>query len=278
MPGGGDECPVPAAAEPIVDPADPRVAEYAHVGNPGSLGASGLFVAEGRLTVQRLVQAGRYRLRSLLLTTTAHAALRDLSVTPACPVYLASRPVMESLTGFSFHQGCLALAERGPDLPASALEAGRWLLGIEGVGNPDNIGGLFRTADAFGMDGVLLDAVSGDPLYRKAIRTSMGASVRLPFVRSGTFVEALNALRETTTLVALTPRASAVPLHGYQRPRSGRGRIMLLVGAESSGLSEPALAAADVCVSIPLAAGVDSLNVVVAAGIAMSALQPGTPS
>ncbi|MEO8523058.1 MAG: rRNA methyltransferase, partial [Acidobacteriota bacterium] len=124
------------AVEHISDPADPRLADYAHVGDPGWLRGHGLFVAEGRLVVERLAGAGRFRIRSLLLAPTAHHALMDKIAAIPCPVYLAPRQVMEALTGFSFHQGCLALAERGPALPLSSLEAGRWMLGIEEVGNP----------------------------------------------------------------------------------------------------------------------------------------------
>ncbi len=274
MPGSGGERPVRYATELIPDAADRRVAEYAHLGDPLWLRAHGLFIAEGRLVVERLVAAGRFRIRSLLVTPAASDALADRLPAPPCPVYLAPRPVLESLTGFSFHQGCLALAERGAGLPASALAAGRRLLAIEGVGNPDNVGGLFRVAAAFGLDGVLIDAATGDPLYRKAIRTSMGAAVRLPFARTAAFVEALAALRTSVTIVALTPRSPAVPLREYQRMREVDDGVLLLVGAEGPGLSDEALRVADVRVSIPLAPGVDSLNVVVAAGIAMAALSP----
>lgn len=262
------------AVEQIPDPADPRLADYAHLGDSAWLREHGLFVAEGRLVVERLADANRFRVRSLLLTPAAHHALADRMATPPCPVYLASRQIMETLTGFSFHQGCLALAERGPALPLSSLDAGRWILGIEGVGNPDNVGGLFRTADAFGMDGVLLDAGSADPLYRKAIRASMGAVLRLPFVESDAFAEALAALRSTVTLVALTPRSSSLAIEDYRRTRPADRRTMLLVGAEGPGLSAQVLSLADVRISIPLLHGVDSLNVVVAAGIAMAALRP----
>lgn len=262
------------AVEQISDPADPRLADYAHIGDPGWLRDRDLFVAEGRLVVERLAGAGRFRIRSMLLTPTTQHALAERMATPPCPVFLASRQIMETITGFSFHQGCLALAERGPALPLSSLDAGRWMLGIEGVGNPDNVGGLFRTADAFGMDGVLLDAGSGDPLYRKAIRASMGAALRLPFVTSDAFADALAALRRTVTLVALTPRSPSLAVEDYRRTRAADGGTLLLVGAEGPGLSAQVLSLADVRVSIPLIHGVDSLNVVVAAGIAMAALRP----
>lgn len=262
------------AVEPISNSTDPRLADYAHIGDPGWLRGHDLFVAEGRLVVERLAGAGRFRIRSLLLTPTAHHALADRIAALPCPVYLASRQVMETLTGFSFHQGCLALAERGPALPPSSLDAGRWMLGIEGVGNPDNVGGLFRTAAAFGMDGVLLDAGSGDPLYRKAIRASMGAALRLPFVTSDAFAEALAELQRTVTLVALTPRSPSVAIEEYRRTNPAGGGTMLLVGAEGPGLSAQVLSLADVRVSIPLIHGIDSLNVVVAAGIAMATLRP----
>lgn len=278
MLAGGGDVPVSSRPELIRDAADPRIADYAHLGDPASLRAHGLFVAEGRLVVERLVAAGRFRVRSLLLTPAAADALADRLPVPRCPVYLAARPVVASLTGFSFHQGCLALAERGADLPVAALTAGRRLLAIEGVGNPDNVGGLFRVAGAFGLDGVLIDAATADPLYRKAVRTSMGAAVRVPFARTSAFVEALAALRTSLTIVALTPRSPAVPLRDYQRTRAVDAGMLLLVGAEGPGLSDEALRVADVRVSIPLAPDVDSLNVVVAAGIAMATLAPTSGS
>ena len=105
-------------------------------------------------------------------------------------------PTLESITGYNFHRGCLALVHRPPDLAPAALHGARRLLGIENIANPDNIGGLFRTAAAFAVDGVVLNTASGDPLYRKAVRTSMGASLRVPYARADAWLPALAELRE----------------------------------------------------------------------------------
>jgi tRNA G18 (ribose-2'-O)-methylase SpoU len=193
-------------------------------------------------------------------------------------VLACDEPTLESITGYNFHRGCLALAYRPADLAPDALSGSRRLLGIENVANPDNIGGLFRTAAAFSVDGVLLDGTSGDPLYRKAIRTAMGASLRVPYARAAAWLPSLAALRERGfTIAALTPSAGAQILSEVAARLVGEAQLMILVGAEGSGLGGETLAAADVAVRIPIDSAVDSLNVVVAAGIALHALSGPTP-
>src|SRR5690606_34843908 len=119
----------------------------------------------------RLIAGRRFRVHSILLTPTALATL-DAAHTIDAPVYVAEAPVLNGITGFDFHRGCLGLAHRPRETaPAGALDEARRLLGLEGVGNPDNVGGLFRVAAAFGVGGLLLDPASADPFYRKAIRT-----------------------------------------------------------------------------------------------------------
>jgi tRNA G18 (ribose-2'-O)-methylase SpoU len=145
---------------------------------------------------------------------------------------------------------------------------------LEGVGNPDNIGGLFRVAAAFDAGGVLLDRTSGDPLYRKAIRTSMAATLRVAFARVDPWGAALDVLRrQGFHLVALTPDASATPLSTYAATMPAGWRLVLMLGGEGPGLTAGSLRAADVRVRIPISAEVDSLNVVVAAGIALAVLR-----
>lgn len=256
--------------EPISSPDDDRIGEYRHVGDPAWLRAQGLFVAEGRLVVERLVAAGRYEVRSLLVTP---AALRGLGPeATGAAVYVADPVVLEAVTGFNFHRGCLALVRRPADEGAWTPQPdARLLLALEGVGNPDNVGGLFRVAAAFGADGVLLDPSSGDPFYRKAVRTSMGAVLNLPFARVTPWPDAFAGFRKAGFQVAaLTPRPVARPINDLT-PEAGR-RIIVLVGAEGQGLSEAAMGAADLLIRIPIAPGVDSLNVTVAAGIALSRL------
>lgn len=254
---------------------DRRVAEYAHVGEPGWLRERGVFVAEGRLVVRRLFEAHGFTVRSVLVTRVAHAALQDVLDPARCPIYLCEQDVMNQLAGFNFHRGCLALGERPAAIdPVSRFQSARCLLALEGVGNPDNVGGLFRVAAAFGVDGILLDPTSGDPLYRKAIRTSMGAAFKMPFARTEEWLDTLAAIRSAESdVVALTPDASATSLTDYFNDRSPDRRIILMLGAEGPGLSRPAIAAATHRVRIPIAEDVDSLNVVVAAGIALAALR-----
>jgi tRNA G18 (ribose-2'-O)-methylase SpoU len=179
--------------------------------------------------------------------------------------------VVNGVTGFDFHRGCLALARRPAVYPAIEAFAGeRRLLALEGVGNPDNVGGLFRVALALDAGGVLLDEDSGDPLYRKAIRTSMAASLRVPFTRVTGWPSALDALRRRGhLLVALTPTDGAVPIEKVPRDRP----LVLLLGAEGEGLRGSTQAFADVRARIPVSGLADSLNVVVAAGIALHALR-----
>jgi tRNA G18 (ribose-2'-O)-methylase SpoU len=270
---------------------DPRVAEYRDIANPAALVRAGLFVAEGRFVVARLLAQDRYRTRSLLLTPTAFDALfgrsKDRPLQGAVrtggsflsaeasakaedpPIYIVEQPLMDEIVGFNIHRGCLALAERPSrqsidDLPLGSLTH---LLVMEGVNNPDNVGGLFRSAAAFGVEAVVLGPSCGDPLYRKAIRTSMAATLQVPFVEAGDWSSALTALRaEGLRLLALSTSREARPLGEFPRDL---GRVALMVGNEGQGLSAAALAAADDHVRIPMTGGVDSLNVTVATSIAL---------
>ncbi len=259
--------------QPIDRLDDPRIATYARVGDPAWLREHGLFVAESRLVVRRLFESRRFEVDSLLVTPAALAALQDI-LPAGVPAYVAEQPLLNSITGFNFHRGCLALARR--PAPADVVSPFRGahparLVALEGIGNPDNIGGIFRAAAAFGVDAVLLDPASGDPLYRKAIRTSMGTALQIPFARLEPWPEGLDSLkRDGFRVIALTPRADARQLDDVVHDISPRW--VLLAGAEGPGLSEAALAVADIHVRIPIAETVDSLNVTVAVGIALSRL------
>jgi len=255
---------------------DPRIGDYAHVGDAAWLAAAGLFVAEGRLLVERLIACGRFPIHSILLTPTALGGFGGAIDIPA-PVHVAEPAVLEGITGIRFHRGCLALARRAVVVPAGTFERARLLLALEGVGNPDNVGGLFRVAAAFGVDGLLLDPATGDPFYRKAVRTSMGAVLTLPFERMSPWPAVLNSWKARGfRVVALTPRADARPLADVAR--EPRVPMIVLVGSEGPGLSAAAMRTADVLVRIPTAAEVDSLNVTVAAGIALERLESLIPN
>lgn len=247
---------------------DERLADYRLLADPAALKLAGLFVAEGRLVVRRLLGLPRFDVRSVLVTPPARAALDDV-LRPDIATYVVDQRVMNALTGFNLHRGCLALAERPREasLSAEMLQPVNRVLVIEGVNNPDNIGGLFRSAAAFGVDLVVLGPGCSDPLYRKAIRTSMAAALQVPFVNAGEWPGALTLLRSHgLRVIALTPSADARPLADF--PRNQR-RVALLAGAEGDGLTADAMAAADDRVRIPIDGNVDSLNVVVAVSIAM---------
>ena len=263
---------------PLLLPAsldDPRLALFRDVGDAELRRREGLFLAEGRLVVRRLLTESRYRTRAVLVSETARAALDDVleAHADALDVFVVPPAWMERLTGFNLHRGCLAVAERGT--PQEWREvAGRAcrLLVLEGVGNPDNVGGLFRTARAFGVDGVLLGPGTGDPLYRKAIRVSCGAALAVPYAEAAPWPGLVRALADAGVEVwALTPAADATPLEAAVAD-GVPARLALLVGAEGPGLTDATLALASRRIRIPIAPEADSLNVTVAAGIALAAV------
>lgn len=269
---------MPDARVVIIDGADdPRVAEYRDIGDHDRLVARGLFVAEGRLVVERVID-DRFRIRSLLLNHAAFTALEPrLNGLPReTTTFICGTEDFEALTGYPIHRGCLALAERpAPRLLDDLLMRARSLVLLEDVGNADNVGGTFRNAAAFGVDAVVLSHGCADPLYRKAIRTSMAATLRVPFSVvpfADLWTAALTHVRVAGfQLVALTLGPDAIDLETWAA--GGRGeRVALLLGTEGAGLSAESEALADVCVKIPILAGVDSLNVAVASGIAMHRL------
>jgi len=269
----------------IADLDDPRVQDYGLVADPHALEARGLFVAEGRLVVPRLLAAsarpGRWAgaARSVLLSPAAFAQMGStLAAYPDLAVYVVPQGLMNEVVGFNIHRGCLALAGR-PDVPVLVREMLAPLsrvVVLEGVSNPDNIGGVFRGAAALGAELVVLGPGCGDPLYRKAVRTSMGATLEVPYARADPWPGALAQFREAGfTVVALTPAADALPL---PQLRLGAPRVSLLAGAEGSGLTDAALAAADLCVAIPMSGRVDSLNVSTAVAVALYHVSVSVPS
>ena len=259
----------------IEGPADPRIAAYHHLSDSELLRQRGLFVAEGRLVLQRVVDDRRFSLQSVLMNETNYHALSDTlgRVSPDVPLFVCETADFLEITGFDLHRGCLALVERpAPTASCQILRDARTIVVLEGVTNADNVGGVFRNAAAFGADGVLLSPTCCDPFYRKAIRTSMGATVRVPFARIDDWPSGLADVRATGfTLVALSPRQRSLPLDEFvesDRP----ARIALLIGSEGAGLSDEAMAIADQSVRIPITDAVDSLNLAVACGIALARL------
>ena len=251
---------------------DPRVEAYRHVADPAWLAARGLFVAEGRLVVERLLRLPEYEIVSVLLTPTAHAALAP-SLPPSTPVLIASPAVVEQVTGVDFHRGCLALARRPEQRGIDAIAGARSLVVLEGVGNPDNIGGIFRSAAAFGVEAVGLDPACGDPLYRKAIRTSMAATLRVPSAVVTPWPDALGRLKDAGfTIAALSPSGDT-SIDALADLAGGGRRLALMAGAEGPGLTAAAMTFADRIVRIPIDPASDSLNVVVAVSIALHRLR-----
>jgi tRNA G18 (ribose-2'-O)-methylase SpoU len=262
-----------------VVPGDPRLADYANVPDPELVRRRGLFVAEGRLVVRRLIEDGRYRLRSLLVSEAALRALEPsiARLDASVPVFVCDAREFLAISGFNIHRGCLAMVERPELLPFAvvATSASR-LVVLEAVANPDNLGGVFRSAAAFGFDAVVLSPACCDPLYRKAIRTSMAATLRVPYATAEPWPAAIHELRRLGfSLVALTPREPALPLDTFA-PQSS-ARVAILIGTEGAGLTADAERYADLRVRIPIRPDVDSLNLAVAASIAMHAISSTAP-
>ena len=253
----------------ITSPDDPRIAAYRQIADPSRLVRQGLFVAEGRLVVQRVLALPAYRVQSVLVTRAAYAALFNPNgPESAAPIYVVQQAAMDQIVGFNIHRGCLALAERPPvgTLDDIGLATATRVVVLEGVNNPDNVGGIFRSALAFDADLVVLGPACGDPLYRKAIRTSMAATLDVPFVTAGPWPDAIHKLRLAQfRILALTPARDARPLSEIRN----QARVALLLGTEGAGLTRAALDAADERVRIETKEQLDSLNVTVAASIAL---------
>jgi tRNA G18 (ribose-2'-O)-methylase SpoU len=254
---------------PVGDPEDPRIEPYRAVRERDLVGRAGLFVAEGRVVLEKAVRAGRHPIRSLLIAAPRLASLEPLiaELAPETPVYMAAQPVMDAIAGFPVHRGILALGERRPEsaeallarLPPEAV-----VVGLSAIANHDNVGGVFRNAAAFGADAVLLDAACCDPLYRKAIRVSVGAALTTPFARLGPGEDLLQALAGAGfQVVALSPRGD-VELNDLHRGP----RVAALFGAEGPGLA-PRLLARTRSVRIEMAGDFDSLNVAVTSGLVL---------
>lgn len=255
-----------------VGPDDPRLDSYRYVGDPQWLLEHGLFVAEGRLVVERLADLDRFDVDSVLMTPASARALAP-RLNPRWPLLVADQAVVHSVTGFNFHRGCLALVRRPLPLSRDEWLRGQRLILLEGVGNPDNIGGIFRSGLAFGADAILLDRTSADPFYRKAVRTSMAAVLQVPSLRVDDWLPTIADLRRDAVVVAALTPAGDVTIGDFAAAQPPGARIALIAGAEGPGLPHATIAAADVTVAIPVNPLSDSLNVVVAVSIALERLR-----
>ncbi|MBP2291736.1 TrmH family RNA methyltransferase [Azospirillum rugosum] len=255
---------------PIDDPLDPRIAPYRDVRERDLVGREGLFIAEGAVVLRSLLTASRHEALSLLIAEKRVAALMPMleALPEGVPVYTAGQAVLDAVAGFPLHRGILALGRRAaepePDALLSGLGRRAVVLALCGIGNHDNVGGIFRNAAAFGVDAVLLDSGCCDPLYRKAIRVSVGATLMVPFVRLAAGTDLVGLLeRHGFATISLSP-AGSVALAGLRRPE----RAALLLGSEGPGLPASVLARTRT-VRIPMAGSFDSLNVATTSGIVL---------
>jgi tRNA G18 (ribose-2'-O)-methylase SpoU len=255
----------------ITDPDDPRVAAFRDIRERDLTGRQGLFVAEGEVVVRGLASAASLcRPRALLLADKRTEALADLIAGwPAdAPVYAAGQAVLDRIAGFPLHRGILALGEKPEPQTVEALvkDVGEAdvLVVAGGVGNHDNMGGLFRNAAAFGAKGVILDAQCCDPFYRKAVRVSVGAVLRTPMAAGGSLEAIVDDLTAAgVTVLAFTPSARQ-PLATFRRS----GAVAVLFGSEGPGLPADVIARCQP-VGIPMSGGFDSLNVAATSAIAL---------
>lgn len=254
----------------IHDPDDPRIEAYRDIRERDLVGRAGLFVAEGKVVVEKLVGSPLYRPVSLLIAAKRFDGLDTLLARlPAdVPVFVAAQQVLDAIAGFAMHRGILAIGCRVATPDAGALLAGLRgdadVLVLSAIANHDNMGGIFRNAAAFGAAAVLLDADCCDPLYRKAIRVSVGATLLVPTARLGRGDDLLALLdRHGFAPVSLSP-AGATSLAHWRPAR----RNAMLLGAEGPGLS-PALIERTQSLRIAMAGDFDSLNVATTSGIVL---------
>lgn len=270
---------------PVVDPADPRLADFLNLRDVQLRKTleveEGLFIAEGEKVIRRAVEAG-HPVRSFLMARKWVDGLADVLERTDAPVYVVDDATVEGVTGFAVHRGALAAMARLPLPPVSSVLSGaRRILILEDLVDHGNVGAIFRCAAALGVDGVILSPRCADPLYRRAVKVSMGAVFAIPYARMTNWYDGLAELREAGyQLLALTPDQSSIPMDEVAMGE----RAALMLGSEGDGLSSRWLHEADQPVCIPMskeamALGVDSLNVVAAAAIACHSLtrREGTP-
>jgi tRNA G18 (ribose-2'-O)-methylase SpoU len=258
---------------------DERLADYtgireAHLRRDSPTTPGGRFIAEGEVVFRTLIESA-CQVRSVLCTPARLETIADAldRLDANVPVYVAGLDVMSGVAGFHVHRGLIAIGIRGQEPDLDQLLRSNLLIVIEDIANHDNIGGIFRNAAAFGAGAVLLSPRCCDPLYRKALRVSVGHALTVPWARLTTWPGGLAQIRQAgLQLIGLTPERGAIDISDLDQP----ARRALLLGAEGPGLSDAALDACDVTCRIPIANGVDSLNVAVASGIALHRLSEGS--
>jgi len=258
----------------ISDPDDPRVAAYRDIRERDLVGRQGLFVAEGETVLRAFVRDAPGRVQSLLIDPRRRDKLDEVfaGLGETTPVYLVEQAVLDAVAGFHLHRGVLVIGEKAPEVSPDALLAGlaetALVMVLCGIANHDNLGGIYRNAAAFGVDAVLLDSDCCDPLYRKAIRVSVGAALSVPTAVLARGEDIAGLLeRHGFAALALSPSATQT-LAELKTP----GRCAVLLGAEGPGLSAELMARART-VGIPMAGGFDSLNVATTSGIVLHHLR-----
>jgi len=273
---------LPSGVDWITDPRDPRLADYVSLTDVALRRRTeperGLYVAESEKVIRRALAAG-HRPRSFLMAARWLTDLTDVVAQAregGIPVYAGDHDVIETLTGFHLHRGALAAMQRPVLPPVGELLAGaRRVLVLEDIVDHTNVGACFRSAAALGVDAVLVTPRCADPLYRRSVRVSMGTVFQVPWTRIEPWPRGgPEVLREhgfTVAAFALAGDAVTLDALAADPPE----RLALVLGTEGDGLTRHTIAAADLAVRIPMAGGVDSLNVAAACAVALWALRPG---
>ncbi len=254
----------------ITDPDDLRLEPYRHIRERDLIGRDGLFIAEGKIVLSILIARADYALQSiLLLESRVNSSRALLAKIPECvPVYVVPQHVIDIVAGYNVHRGILAIGKRteAPDLTELMDAAGQdcLIVVLSDISNHDNVGSIFRNAAAFSADAVVLDGRSCDPLYRKALRVSVGGVLNVPWVKGGTIHEITSGLTENGfSIAALSPSGAR-----SVRDLPAKGRRAILLGSEGHGLPTQLLESFDTY-KIPMSPDFDSLNVATASGIAL---------
>jgi tRNA G18 (ribose-2'-O)-methylase SpoU len=265
----------PARAANVVDvddPADPRLDDFRALNSidrrPDLPSGKGLVIAEGVLVVQRML-ISRFTPRAFLGTDRRLRELGDDLARTDAPYYRASAEVMAEVVGFHLNRGVLGAAPRPAELSLDEVLGGaRTVAVLEGVNDHENLGSIFRNAAGLDVDAVVFGTGCADPLYRRAVRVSMGHALLVPYAWAPDWPGDLDLLRDKGfRVLAMTP-ASSAPALAEAMAGLADDRVAMLVGAEGPGLSETAMRASDVRVRIPMSRGTDSLNVATAAALA----------
>lgn len=256
----------------VDDPADPRLDDFRDLNSvdrrPDLPSGKGLVIAEGVLVAQRML-ASRFSPRGFLGTDRRLRELSDDLAGCGVPYYRASAEVMAEVVGFHLNRGVLAAAPRPVELSVpEVLQGARTVAVLEGVNDHENLGSIFRNAAGLGVDAVVFGAGCADPLYRRAVRVSMGHALLVPYARAQSWPGDLKLMQDNGFhLIAMTPGEGSVPLADALAPLAEQ-KVGVLVGAEGPGLTEHTMRACEVRARIPMSRGTDSLNVATAAAMA----------